>query len=1068
MITDKNRAKKVCKFCARVHPFKKKLCPAWGKELCPAWGKSCSICSGKNHISQACKKNKKAIQQKGTVEKTTKPRRVKKIDKETESEEETEEEEDTQVFKISKINKIEGTKRKGRAELNFKFVGRWERILCDLDTCSEANVIGFKRYCKLVRTSNPTLRLSNDQLRSFGGDPFKTMGEVIVPCLYKRRKHNIIFQVVDVDHGPLLSERTCLTLGLVKYCFKLSKTKTDPALIQGRLEAERIIAKHKSIFEGYGLIPGEVELEVDPNIPPVIQRARRIPICVRKDLENELEVLEKENIIVRESEPTDWVHNILLVKKKNNSLRICVDPVPLNTALKRPHFQFTTLDEILPEIGRARVFSTVDTKKGFWQIKLSEKSSKLTTFWTPFCRYRWVRLPFGVSPAPESFAQKMQEIIQGLKGIEILVDDILVYGCGETMEEATRDHNKNLEELVLRLEKNGYTLRKLTREDTPWAWTSIEDNEFRKIKTLVANIHSQQYFNPQQPITIECDASATGLGVAVYQLEQVVGYASRTLTPTEKNYAQIEKEMLAIVFGCTRFDQIIAAPKRLQLMLMTLQRYNLEVQFVKGKENVVADTLSRAALKNDNTNQSRVHNRNVFEIGKDVKVCRMIEKANVHGTLRITPKRVDQIREATLSDTTMQRLVSYIVTGWPRDSQQDPPMQSHEILQYPFQFISMDVFFTEYKGKKRKFLVTVDHYSDFFELDILPDMSAETLVQTCRETFSRHGISYRVCSNNGTNFENKLMRSLGQEWGFELVTSAPNHQQGNGKAEAAVKIAKKLVKKSERSGQDLWYMLLHWRNTPNRIGFSPVQRLYSRGTRSGLPNAICSLQPRIIQEVPARIEHNRRKSKYYYDMKSANLPELEIGQPVALQLHPDKNNWSNKGTVHDKLSKRDYIVNVDGARSLTSANVGSDYLVVPCKLRMVMAPVKRGLAVVAKKFNIESMVNESTRVSYEARFKQHIVANSVGKNSIGEGELEHDIYGGQQRIWKVLRGMKETVNENIEIKSIDEEAWARYFETLYLEQINEHKDDIPLESPWTITDVEVTTAIQEQEDSKRG
>ncbi|KMQ86691.1 hypothetical protein RF55_14270 [Lasius niger] len=240
-------------------------------------------------------------------------------------------------------------------------------------------------------------------------------------------------------------------------------------------------------------------------------------------------------------------------------------------------------------------------------------------------------------------------------------------------------------------------------------------------------------------------------------------------------------------------------------------------------------------------------------------------------------------------------------------------MQSHKIPHFPFQFISMDVFFAEYKKKKRKFLITVDHYSDFFELDILPDMSAETLVHTCKKTFSRHGIPSRVCSDNGTNYENRLMRNLGQEWGFELVTSAPKHQQGNGKSEAAVKIAKKLVKKAERSGQDLWYMLLHWRNTPNKVGSSPVQRLYSRRTRSGIPSSVSSLLPRVMNDVPTRIELNRR-SKLYYDARSRNLPELEIGQPVAVQVHPDKNNNWDKGIVKDKLSKRDYIIEVDGAK----------------------------------------------------------------------------------------------------------------------------------------------------------
>lgn len=87
----------------------------------------------------------------------------------------------------------------------------------------------------------------------------------------------------------------------------------------------------------------------------------------------------KNGIITKETKPTNWVTNILIVKKKN-SFKICLDPISLNRALKRPHYQFTTIDEIIPELGNAKVFSTVDTKKGYWQIKLTEKSSKLTTF----------------------------------------------------------------------------------------------------------------------------------------------------------------------------------------------------------------------------------------------------------------------------------------------------------------------------------------------------------------------------------------------------------------------------------------------------------------------------------------------------------------------------------------------------------------------------------------------------------------------------------------------------------------------------------------------------------------
>lgn len=101
-------------------------------------------------------------------------------------------------------------------------------------------------------------------------------------------------------------------------------------------------------------------------------------------------------------------------------------------------------------------------------------------------------------------------------------------------------------------------LRELTRDDTDWKWTKSEELEFTRIKDIVSNISTLKYYDIGKPLIIESDASAFGLGAVLYQDKGVVAYASRTLTKTEKNYAQIEKELLAIVFACTRFDQMIA------------------------------------------------------------------------------------------------------------------------------------------------------------------------------------------------------------------------------------------------------------------------------------------------------------------------------------------------------------------------------------------------------------------------------------------------------------------------------------------------------------------------------
>lgn len=171
---------------------------------------------------------------------------------------------------------------------------------------------------------------------------------------------------------------------------------------------------------------------------------------------------------------------------------------------------------------------------------------------------------------------------------------------------------------IRNLSANLTHLRELISESVPWKWTAVEEKEFNQVKSLVADIKSLRYYDVNEPLTIECDASSIGLGVAVFQNNGVIGYASRTLTATEKNYAQIEKELLAILFACVRFDQLVvgnpkttirtdhkpllnifqkpllSAPRRLQHMLLNLQRYNLSIEYVTGKDNVIADALSRA------------------------------------------------------------------------------------------------------------------------------------------------------------------------------------------------------------------------------------------------------------------------------------------------------------------------------------------------------------------------------------------------------------------------------------------------------------------------------------------
>ena len=127
---------------------------------------------------------------------------------------------------------------------------------------------------------------------------------------------------------------------------------------------------------------------------------------------------------------------MVVVKKPNGTLRICIDPKDLNKVLKRSHYPLPTIEDILPDLSRAKVFSTFDVKNGFWRIELDEESSKLITFKTPFGKYRWLRLPFGLSSALEEFQRRQHQLIKGLPGVLSIHDDILVYGESDTYADA--------------------------------------------------------------------------------------------------------------------------------------------------------------------------------------------------------------------------------------------------------------------------------------------------------------------------------------------------------------------------------------------------------------------------------------------------------------------------------------------------------------------------------------------------------------------------------------------------------------------------------------------------------
>ena len=250
-------------------------------------------------------------------------------------------------------------------------------------------------------------------------------------------------------------------------------------------------------------------------------------------------------------------------------------------------------------------------------MHLNEKSKSLTTFRTPFGRYCWLRLPFGLNVAQDIFQRRMDEILEDLPGVVSISDDVCVYGENE------EDHDANLIGLMERAAENGlvfnspkcaikkrqislfgntyseagikpdkskiqdilqmprpdskedlhrflrmlnylsqfipkfadktHPLRELLKQNTPWIWDSDYDVIYESLKREVTEHSCLKYYDTTKPVSLEVDASQKGLGAALVQDGRPVAFASKTLTETQSNYSNIERETLAIVHGIQRF-----------------------------------------------------------------------------------------------------------------------------------------------------------------------------------------------------------------------------------------------------------------------------------------------------------------------------------------------------------------------------------------------------------------------------------------------------------------------------------------------------------------------------------
>ena len=280
-----------------------------------------------------------------------------------------------------------------------------------------------------------------------------------------------------------------------------------------------------------------------------------------------------------------------------------------------------TVEEITHKFAGATVFSKLDAKSGYWSIPLEEKSQLLTTFNSPFGRFCFKRLPFGLKTSQDVFQQAMDQILDGLVGIVAIADDIVVFGKDDY------EHDCNMHKLMTRAQQKGLVfnsskckikeesipffgniyskhgvkpdsnkvqairdlstpqnvkdlqsflgmvnylatyipkislmtapLRQLLQKDSDFKWFSEHQKAFENIKKMICSASTLSYFNPNLPVILQVDASKESLGAALLQNDKPIAYASKSLSDIEGRYANIERELLACVFAAERFHTYV-------------------------------------------------------------------------------------------------------------------------------------------------------------------------------------------------------------------------------------------------------------------------------------------------------------------------------------------------------------------------------------------------------------------------------------------------------------------------------------------------------------------------------
>ncbi|KAL4028533.1 hypothetical protein IC575_011730 [Cucumis melo] len=412
----------------------------------------------------------------------------------------------------------------------------------------------------------------------------------------------------------------------------------DTREVDVSLSSEPVVRDYPDVFPEKlpGLPPHrkvEFAIKLEPGTVPISRAPYRMAPAELKELKVQLQEFLDKGFIRPSVSP--WGAPVLFVKKKDGSMRLCIDYRELNKVTVKNKYPLPRIDDLFDQLQGATVFSKIDLRSGYHQLRIKDGDVPKTAFRSRYGHYEFIVMSFGLTNAPTVFMDLMNRVFREFLDTFVIVSFLghVVSKAGVSVDlakiEAVTSWTRpsTVSEVRSFLSLAGYyrrfvenfsgiatPLTQLTRKGAPFVWSKACEDSFQNLKQKLVTASVLTVPDGSGSFVIYSDASKKGLACVLMQQSKVVAYASRQLKSHEQNYPTHDLELAAVVFTLKIWRHYLYGEKiqiftdhkslkyfftqkelnmRQRRWLELVKDYDCEILYHPGKENVVADTLSR-------------------------------------------------------------------------------------------------------------------------------------------------------------------------------------------------------------------------------------------------------------------------------------------------------------------------------------------------------------------------------------------------------------------------------------------------------------------------------------------